>query len=403
MTSIGHSYGPTCSLYVESNTFTRRASSISDAPPKIRAQFFYASALPIDDPLSPLPPPSTSSSSTPSKVPPRPFSVRDNAALEEAWQGLQLSEGNDHPDKYRQEQMLAKRKEVREENTEQPEVITKDYPSDEKVHVESSNEVERKSGSLANIIKSLSKEKEKSQPSLGVSAGAGNLKEKEKSKLSNVETVSQLSSTISGTKDESNKQKEPHLLLCDDPDHIPSDTAIPINSEELTIAESESGLSRARSKRHRSPFHREVKVGQADDGNNSKSDKEQSPPQRKSTETQYGSSPSDRNTTGTPFLRAPSRRRRSISSARESGVSQTDGAAAGSEDDRSGRPLTRPMFRRFRSDQSESHDPDGGSRARSKSPNHNFLSRHKEKESRKAYVPVDISRLHLVEMPDLQV
>ncbi|KAI9872705.1 MAG: hypothetical protein M1830_001275 [Pleopsidium flavum] len=178
---------------------------------------------------------------------------------------------------------------------------------------------------------------------------------------------------------------------------------MPVNSEELMIAESEGGLTRAKSKRHRLPFHQKGKVGNADITNDNTSDKEQSPSKRKSPDTQYGSSPSDRNTTGTPFLRAPSRRRRSISSGRESGVSQTDGAAAGSEDARSGRSLTRPMFGRFRSDRSESCDSDGGSRTRSDSPSHSFLARHKEKEPRKAYVPVGISRLHLVEMPSLQM
>ncbi|KAI9856578.1 MAG: hypothetical protein M1830_006401, partial [Pleopsidium flavum] len=239
MNSIGHSYGPTCSLYVESNPFTRRASSISDAPPKIRAQFFYVSALPIDDPLSPVPPPSTSSSSTPSNIIPKPFSIHDNAALEEAWQGLQISEGNVQSNKYRQEQKLAKSKEVGNEKTERPEAITKDFPSDEKAHKGTPNGVERKSVSLANIIKGLSKEKEKSQPSEDANEGASNLKDREKSKLSTVETVSQYSLNNSGTKDELKKQKEPYVLLCDDPEHVPSDTAMPVNSEELMIAESE--------------------------------------------------------------------------------------------------------------------------------------------------------------------
>ena len=78
-------------LYTTSNTFTRRASAISIDAPKISAQFFYCSALPIDDPLSPVPPPSSNITNKPTQVPPRPFSVRDNIALESAWLRLQTS------------------------------------------------------------------------------------------------------------------------------------------------------------------------------------------------------------------------------------------------------------------------------------------------------------------------
>lgn len=86
MTST-HTYGPSCTLQPASNPFTRRASEVSNDAPIIRAHFFYSSDLPIDDPLSPVPPPI--STTGPSKVPPRPFSVYDNIALEQAWQALQ--------------------------------------------------------------------------------------------------------------------------------------------------------------------------------------------------------------------------------------------------------------------------------------------------------------------------
>jgi hypothetical protein len=73
--ALVHSLGPTCAYYDE-------PVNPSDEPPPVRAQFFYTSNLPIDDPLSPLPPPSDSKTSHQS---PQPFSARDNAALEEAW------------------------------------------------------------------------------------------------------------------------------------------------------------------------------------------------------------------------------------------------------------------------------------------------------------------------------
>lgn len=88
MASFVYMYGPSCALQFDSNDFTRRASELSDLPPPLRAHFFYSSALPIDDPLSPVPPPSSSSRTGPSRVPPRPFSIFDNTALEEAWQTI---------------------------------------------------------------------------------------------------------------------------------------------------------------------------------------------------------------------------------------------------------------------------------------------------------------------------
>ncbi|KAJ5558836.1 hypothetical protein N7535_009282 [Penicillium sp. DV-2018c] len=77
-----HTYGPSCLLADEEQDFARLQALPS--PPEIRSQFFYLSALPIDDPLAPLPPPATGNE----KPPPTPFSAKDNIALEEAWRGL---------------------------------------------------------------------------------------------------------------------------------------------------------------------------------------------------------------------------------------------------------------------------------------------------------------------------
>lgn len=57
-------------------------------PPKVRAQFFYTSSLTIDDPLSALPPQSSGQNAINERAPPQPFSVKDNIALEEAWRSL---------------------------------------------------------------------------------------------------------------------------------------------------------------------------------------------------------------------------------------------------------------------------------------------------------------------------
>jgi hypothetical protein len=63
---------------------TRRALEQVDRPPPIAVRYFYTSPLAIDDPLSPLPP-ATSSALPSYKVAPRAFSAFDNAALDKAW------------------------------------------------------------------------------------------------------------------------------------------------------------------------------------------------------------------------------------------------------------------------------------------------------------------------------
>lgn len=82
MTPPDHSYGPTCALYEEESDALSHDAEV----PLVNAQFFYVSSLPIDDPLSPLPPIQAEKAN---HHPPQPFSARDNAALEEAWRGLQ--------------------------------------------------------------------------------------------------------------------------------------------------------------------------------------------------------------------------------------------------------------------------------------------------------------------------
>ena len=83
---------------------------------------------------------------------------------------------------------------------------------------------------------------------------------------------------------------DPHLTICDNPDHIPFDHAMPVGTDEIGNEEFESGMSR----RHRSPFRKREKPSR-------------SSLKRKSKENIYGASPSERDTTGTPFLRVSER------------------------------------------------------------------------------------------------
>jgi hypothetical protein len=71
-------------LSAQANQYIRQVLHSTEAPPETRVRYFYTSPTAIDDPLSPLPPPVTGSVAG-KKQPPRPFSVYDNAAINESW------------------------------------------------------------------------------------------------------------------------------------------------------------------------------------------------------------------------------------------------------------------------------------------------------------------------------
>ena len=372
---------------------------VSEVAPKLKAHFFYNSALPIDDPLSPVPPPITGSSSGASNVPPRPFSAYNNAALEEAWQGLQ------DPDS-----KTKKREKIWKGETVDPTVR----------EVEGAGELgeipitsEPKFDHIVNIVKSV---RSSMSPKLEKTAGKEVAREMEKSKLSSV----QIPSTPPGAEPDSpsldkptlvaakpeplmhdNEERgDPHVLLCDNPDHIPFDYTTPIGPEEIDIAEFESG---APEKNHRTPFHRK-RGSKKEKSEKSAGKGDSSPlktPERRNIgapDFQYGSSPSERDTTGTPFLRAP---------APEGRVPYSDGASDQSEDadtlsddDGNRQSTIRPTSQRIRPGHPDSRKSESEGRARLSSSHHGFSFSRKEK---RAYVPVGLSRLHLVEMPELQV
>lgn len=90
MTAPIHTYGPTCLLADDDPDPS--VSQSSSSPPKLRAQFFHTSSLPIDDPLAPLPATTSAQTSGSQRAPPRPFSAKDNNALENAWRELALAQ-----------------------------------------------------------------------------------------------------------------------------------------------------------------------------------------------------------------------------------------------------------------------------------------------------------------------
>lgn len=67
--------------------YSRQASVDERTVPAVNTRFFYRSLLGIDDPLSPVPPPSTDNASV--RMTLQPFSPSDHTMLENAWGKLQ--------------------------------------------------------------------------------------------------------------------------------------------------------------------------------------------------------------------------------------------------------------------------------------------------------------------------
>ncbi|KAL8796113.1 MAG: hypothetical protein Q9195_001446 [Heterodermia aff. obscurata] len=350
MTSMPHSFGPNCTLQPASNPFTRRASEISNDAPKIGAHFFYSSDLPIDDPLSPIPPPSNSQATGPSRVPPRPFSVHDNLALEEAWQALQKASAEETGSKYARDQ-----------------IANPDYHLVRRA-LSSLGGPEPTSAAVDNLTKVIRSAHQRRASVLEQKSSTGYGGQNEDGKSVNF-------AAVTGPTADMEEQQ--------DADHIPFDNAMPVGSDEIGNEEFESGMSK---KRHRSPFQRHDRP--------SRSSFHQ---KKQSKETILGASPSERNTTGTPFLRVSDRlkRARSRSSQRVSSVKQTDGAGSLDEDNEAGSARLRLLEDTLAVGKSENAPlSPAGQRDRASTV---------DQKPTTVLVPVGISRLHMVEMPDLKM
>ncbi|TGO61409.1 hypothetical protein BOTNAR_0129g00200 [Botryotinia narcissicola] len=79
-----HTFGKGCDLAPPGSS--SQARKPCDEMPPMRAQFFYCSPLPLDDPLTAVPPPSADSKNV--RHPPRPFPKCDNKVLLDAWLGM---------------------------------------------------------------------------------------------------------------------------------------------------------------------------------------------------------------------------------------------------------------------------------------------------------------------------
>lgn len=366
MATTAHSYDANCTLQPSSNAFTRRASEVSVQAPKLRAHFFYSSALPIDDPLSPIPPPSNPANAGPSRVPPRPFSVHDSQALEVTWQESNTRKGSeakiptnledDLPDKIRRA------------------LSDIGGPTPDRAGVES----------LAKIIRSAHERRSLKLQNDKAAAGT-----KGKTKRA--------SQTSEACAEKHYQAGDPHLTLCDNPDHIPFDYTMPVGTDEIGNEEFESGMTK---NKRRSPFRRQDKADRSKARDVATSHKQSRMLGKKSSESAFGGSPTERDTTGTPFLRVPERLKRSLSrgSRRELASSQTDGADSLHEEDGAGDPIF---------DDPAIAEDGGGVHYR------DLESTHAARKQRSSTIEaetgpsmlvlVGVSRLHMVEVPALTV
>lgn len=356
MTSLGqeHTYGPSCLLQIDSSAFTRRASELSLFPPPLRAHFFYSSALPIDDPLSPVPPPSTNSHTSPSKVPPRPFSLVDNTALEEAWRVIH--------------------------NSKQAPQLSKDSPSRQSTPSEAKHGL---AGSATFIVKSDS--------------GDGGYQADRRIGMNTLERdgTSACSTNTVGTRIEKDLRGlgNQHPAFSDNAGSLLFNQTKPVDSAEILDDEVESGIAKTK---YRRSSHRRDRFGKVDPADGTTTPI-RSLPVAKGTGSgaNYAGSPSQRDTTGTPFLRAPSRPRKSRSQSPNPSIQESDDSSSEAEGARSsGGRLPAPPFSFNRSESLPPSDEETKRCDRSSDC---------KSKSKRAYITVGISRLHVVELPDFRV
>lgn len=385
MASTAHSFGPTCNLQPESNPFTRRASEVSDNAPKLRAHFFYSSALPIDDPLSPVPLPSNTPTG-PSKVPPKPFSKHDNNDLEEAWQAMNKGQSAESD---------AQLGVIR--TGESSPSVSSDHPVAQGA-LTSLGGPTPTPAAVGNLAKTVRSSRERQHAKLENEKSSD---QSERAAGKDKQSSGSLGVGAETCKHNHIEAGDPHLTLCDNPDHIPFDYAMPVGSNEIGNEEFESGTTR---KRHRSPFHRHGKTEKSKAADIAVPTKTSTPHSNRSSEVLLGGSPSERDTTGTPFLRIPDRlrRTRSRSSRRESPATQTDGADSSSEGDAVEAPQLSDTAIAESREESSYRDFESTQKARRERFSATYGATHGN-EIPSVLVPVGVSRLHVVEMPALTV
>ena len=394
--SMGHTFSPTCMLHRASNEFTRRASVASTDPPPISVQYFYCSDLPIHDPLSPVPAVSSNPASSNTKVPPRPFSVHDNIALEDGWlkfqkrvrsknnaPGAKISGPDDSP--ITQEYILRVIKESQEKQLrEAGHTNSRGFEALEPLPESRSDMISKAIGNAPHPV-GLGKEHRLLSPDL--------------------EMCDEPKYIPVGPKKE-RRPSSPDLTLCDEPKYIPFDNTMPVTAEEIGNDEFESGI--VKKKRSWSPFRHRERVEKPNERNDTVQAAPPSPVTQNAGDVNLSSSLPGRDTSGTPFLRIPSRLRRSRSRSPESLQSAPAlGQADGTQSPQDYQPKTssplRPVTQRSASSHS-GEDEEAGPTSGTSSRRHSLCPKSPTVQvPKETSVAVGMLRLHVVRMPSMKV
>ena len=372
--SVGeHTLGPTCAFHEDEPD---RPLPEGSETPLVRARFFYVSSLPIDDPLSPIPP-ITADKTT--KHPPQPFSLRDNAALEEAWQGFRTGHDGKHggrsSSRPKSRQMFSFPKFKGGAKSPSPALPTLEQPHTSAALNESMD------AQVQHEYNKLPAKPDTAAPN------------EDNGKAGKDPTPSELALHTTDLANTFGKDKKPRdvsstpmivkesqVMLSQTPQE-PGQGAKPITEQELARADPDQPVPKplqSKRKRHLSPFHRHSKPSTPGEGSSSRA----STPVTTERAEQSPQLPAS-DMSGRPFARAPSKR--DVGSANQ---------------DPTGRMLDGADGQSIFSDVSQ--DEPAGSRGRAKTPRKSGKHQN-DKEHPKVFVPVGVSRLHLVEMPDLMM
>lgn len=427
MAHSAHTYGPSCLLHGESNTFTRRASEVALGPPPIKPHFFYCSPLPIDDPLSAVPPPSDKPSARTTRLPPRPFSLYDNASLEDAWIKVHTAghETNTSPGKIGADDSKVKSEEASGTSTfKNGDNAEAEIPS----RGRDTDQTKLDPASTPNAVKS---KKKRSKSQEGVKVDAQDAIQSQRVKIAspdhaqdasqdNASTLQQIAkSQNQGTQSSMNVSSarlidEAKGCLCNIPSHLPFDNVQAINAEELERSDSKAPKRR----KSRSPFRKSKEQEKANGSGDAAPYRRLSTSTQRAQDNKLGASPSD--TTGTPFLRITSRLRRSRSRSpnRQARLSQADGTASSSSFDRPrsqhasvrrssihNDPRIDQQLHEQTMDNEDHHsslaENENGQRQTREDPQTEVEQRQKQLSD--MHVVVGVSRLHIVSMSNLKV
>ncbi|KAL6719332.1 hypothetical protein ACLMJK_003571 [Lecanora helva] len=380
-----HTFGDSCMLKEESNAFTRRASTVAIDPPKITAQFFYCSPLPIDDPLAAIPPPSTGSPAKPSRVNPRPFSVHDNLALDSAW--LKLQDAVRSPRPSSAEKGKRSEKETLRAEDSSSELYAASIPPRNSRDQSATDRTAQNAQERTVFVERTNND---------------NTTEIRDTRFDRTPTSGGNPPILHAEHRRDQNPPSAHSTSQDE-DPQPLQDVEPISTEEVNRGEAESGLPKAR--RRRSFFHRKDEDKLSEDLSSPRTSTRRLSRGIEDGEEGFSVLGRSPDTTGTPFLRVSARLRRSRSRSPNNDIQevQTDGINSDYRPKQSSPLGSSPRFPEFSSNR-RAQDVDHSDSDSSSEEHRPSLERNSYPEGTgAAHVTVGISRLHVVELPSLKM